>query len=182
MKDIPENAAGLKLPPKTALYLLVGLGVLVLFVLLGIVPMFQSLGRLDDSIVQTRFRIEEQNVLHPIYQRMLGIAAAGGAKAPELPKKQSLNQSQVSQLTDTLAQVIIKSGLEVRTVVPDPSSLSLGSKSLAVTIHVRGATERFRAFLADLALQPSFENVETLVLTPSAGSMEYAVKFWMAAE
>ena len=182
MKETRETAGGLKLPPKTALYLLVGIGVVVLFVLLGIVPMYQSLGRLDDSITQARFRIEEQNVLHPIYLRMLAIAAAGGAKAPQLPKKQNLNQDQVSQLTDTLAQVIVKSGLEARSVVPDPSSLSLGSKSLAVTVNVRGGPERFHAFLQDLALQPSFENMESLVLTPSAGSLEYTVKFWMAAE
>ncbi len=182
MKETPETTAGVKLPPKTALYLLIGIGVIVLFVLLGIVPMYQSLGKLDGSITQARFRIEEQNVLHPIYQRMQAIAAAGGAKAPQLPKKQSLNQGQVSEVTDTLAQIIVKSGLEARTVVPDPSSLGSGSKSLAVTVNVRGAAERFHAFLAELALQPGFENVETLVLTPVGGSLEYTVKFWLAAE
>jgi len=182
MKETTETGSGLKLPPKTALYLLIGLGVVVLFILLGIVPMQQSLRKLDDSIAQARFRIEEQNALHPIYLHMLAIAAAGGTKAPQLPRKQSLNQEQVSRLTDTLTQIIMKSGLEVQTVVPDPSSLGMGSKSLAVTVHVRGSREKFHDFLMELAVQPSFENVETVQVTPKAGSMEYMVTFWLAAE
>jgi len=182
MNTTPETGGGLKLPPKTALYLLIGLGVVVLFVLLGIVPMQQSLGKLDEDIDQTRFRIEEQNALHPIYKRMQAIATGGGVTAPQLPVKQSLNQEQVSRLTDTLTQLIVKCGLEAQAVAPDPSSLGQGSKSLAVTVHVRGEQEKFRGFLGELALQPSFENVETVQVAPKGGAMEYTVTFWLGAE
>lgn len=171
-----------KLPPKTALYLLIGSGVLVLFVLLGIVPMQKHLLGLDRQIEQTKFRIEEQNALHPIYLKMQAIGRAGGATAPKLPDKASLGQTGVADLTDSLAQVIIKSGLEAQSVVPDPSSLGKGSKTLAVSVHVRGPMERFREFLSELVMLPSFENVENIQIQPGSGPREYKLKLWMTAE
>jgi len=171
-----------KLPPKTALYLLVGSGVIVLFVLLGIIPMQKKLINLDKQIVQASYRIDEQGALHPIYLKMLSIAKAGGAKAPKLPERQGLGQQAVSEITDTMAQLIVKTGLEAQTVVPDPSSLGKGSKSLAVAIHVRGTLEQFRTFLGELAMLPSYENIETLKVEPGAGPRDYNLKVWLTAE
>jgi Tfp pilus assembly protein PilO len=171
-----------KLPPKTALYLLIGTGVIVLFVLLGVVPMQKSLIETDHEIVQAKFRIEEQNALHPIYEKMLAIAKAGGAQAPKLPEKQSLGQKDVSEITDTLTAVIVKSGLEAQSVVPDPGSLGQGSQSLAVTVHVRGPLERFREFLGQLAMLQSFDNIESVQVQPGAGQWDCTVKVWLASE
>ena len=171
-----------KLPPKTVLYLLIGSGAIVLFILLGIIPMQQKLVELDRSIAQTQFRIEEQGALHPIYMKMLSIARAGGAKAPKLPDKQGLGQKAVSELTDTMAKLIVDSGLEAQSVAPDPSSLGKGSKFLAVNIKARGPMERFRAFLGEVAMLPSFQNIQTLQVEPGDGVRTYAVKLWLAAE
>jgi Tfp pilus assembly protein PilO len=170
------------LPPKTALYLLIGLGVIVLFVLLGIVPMQKSLQDLDRQMEQTRFRIDEQGALHPIYLKMLAIAKAGGASAPKLPEKQSLGQKDVSELTDSLAQLVVKTGLEAQSVAPDPGSLGKGSKFLAVNIHVRGSLEQTRVFLGELAMLPSYENLESLKLEPGSGPRDLTLKVWLAAE
>ncbi|WP_243358207.1 type 4a pilus biogenesis protein PilO [Fundidesulfovibrio terrae] len=177
----PRSGFG-SLPPKTALYLLIGSGVLVLFVLLGILPMQKSLQDLDRQMEQTRFRIEEQGALHPIYLKMLAIAKAGGAAAPKLPERQSLGQKDVSELTDSLAQFIVKTGLEVQSVTPDPGSLGKGSKFLAVNIHVRGTLEQIRTFLGELAMMPSYENIESFNLQPGSGPRDVTVKVWLAAE
>lgn len=171
-----------KLPPRTALYLLIGSGVLVLFVLLGVIPMQKSLHQLDRQIEQAKFRIEEQNALHPIYMRMLAIAQAGGVKAPQLPQKQSLGQKAVSEITDSLAQLIVAAGLEAQSVVPDPASLGRGSQSLAVKIHVRGSLERFRVFLGELAMHPTFENIEVVRIEPGSGPRDCTLTVWLAAE
>lgn len=170
------------LPPRTALYLLIGSGVVVLFVLLGIIPMQKHLLQQDSQMEQVKFRIEEQHALHPIYMKMLGIAQAGGVKAPKLPEKQSLGQKDVSELTDSMARLIVKTGLEAQSVVPDPSTLGKGSKALAVNIHVRGSLEQFRAFLGELAMMASFENIETLRIAPGSGPRDYTVTVWVAAE
>ncbi|MBI4805770.1 MAG: hypothetical protein HY795_11105 [Desulfovibrio sp.] len=170
------------LPPRTALYLLIGSGVVVLFVLLGIIPMQKHLLEQDSQIEQVKYRIEEQSALHPIYMKMLGIAQAGGVKAPKLPERQSLGQKDVSELTDSMAQLIVKTGLEAQSVVPDPSTLGKGSKSLAVNIHVRGSLEQFRAFLGELAMMASFENIETLRVAPGNGPRDYTLTVWVAAE
>lgn len=177
----PRDGLG-KLPPKTALYLLIGSGVVVLFVLLGIIPMQKHLLQQDRDIEQAKFRIEEQSALHPIYMKMLGIAKARGATAPKLPEKQSMSQKDVSELTDTLAQLIVKSGLEAQTVAPDPSSLGKGSKFLAVNIHVKGQLEQLREFLGELAMMPSFENIESLKVEPGGGPRDCTVRVWLAAE
>lgn len=176
------RAASGKLPPKTMLYLLVGLGVLMLFVLLGVIPMQRNLHQLDRKIEQARYRIEEQSALHPIYLKMLSVAQAGGATAPKLPEREGLGQKAVSELTDFITQVIVKTGLEAQSVVPDPASLGKGSKSLAVNVHVRGPMEKFRAFLGEMALLPSFENIETLKAGPGGGPRDYTLKIWLAAE
>jgi Tfp pilus assembly protein PilO len=175
--------AGLnKLPPRTVLYLLIGSGVIVLFVLLGIIPMQKRLQQQDRDIEQKKFRIEEQHALHPIYLKMLAIAKAGGTTAPKLPDREGLGQKAVSEITDSLAQLIIQAGLEAQSVVPDPSSLGKGSKSLAVNIHVRGSLERFRGFLDALAMLPSYENVETLKVQPGNGPRDYTITVWLTAE
>jgi len=171
-----------KLPPKTAIYLLIGSGVIVLFVLLGVIPMQKSLLETEHEIEQARFRIEEQGALHPIYEKMLAIAKAGGATAPKLPEKASLGQQGVSGITDTLTGLIVKGGLEAQSVVPDPGSLGQGSKALAVTIHVRGSLDRFREFLAALAVLPSFNNVESVQVKPGSGLWDCTVKVWLTAE
>lgn len=176
------RANQIKLPPKTMLYLLVGLGVLVLFVLLGLIPMQRKLHQLDRRIEQAKFRIEEQSALHPIYMKMLEVAKAGGATAPKLPDREGLGQKAVSELTDFMAQLIVKAGLEAQSVVPDPGSLGKGSKSLAVNIHVRGPMEKFRALLGELAMLPSFENVESIKVEPGGGPRNYTLKVWLAAE
>jgi Tfp pilus assembly protein PilO len=170
------------LPPRTALYLLIGSGVVVLFVLLGIIPMQKHLLEQDNKIEQVKFRIEEQSALHPIYVKMLSIAQAGGVKAPKLPEKQYLGQKDVSELTDTMAHLIVKTGMEAQSVVPDPNTLGKGSKSLAVNIHVRGSLEQFRAFLGELAMMASFENIETLRVAPGNGPRDYTLTVWVAAE
>ncbi|WP_243439354.1 type 4a pilus biogenesis protein PilO [Fundidesulfovibrio soli] len=170
------------LPPKTALYLLIGTGVLLLFILLGIVPMHNKLQELDTQMQQTRFRIDEQGALHPIYVKMLEIAKANGATAPKLPDKQGLGQKAVSELTDTLAQIIVKTGLEVQTVTPDPASLGKGSKFLAVNIHVRGSMDKIRDFLGELAMLPSYQNLESLKLQPGSGARDCTIRIWLAAE
>ncbi|MFZ5428315.1 MAG: hypothetical protein ACOZEN_15225 [Thermodesulfobacteriota bacterium] len=177
---LPGNTG--KLPPKTALYLLVGSGAIVLFVLLGIIPMQKKLLSLDKQIEQAKHRIDQQGALHPIYLKMLSIAKAGGAKAPKLPDRQGLGQQAVSQLTDTMAQLIVKTGLEAQSVTPDPSSLGKGSKSLAVTLHVRGTLDQFRTFLSELAMLPSYENIETLKVEPGGGPRDYNLKIWLTAE
>lgn len=175
------NSIG-KLPPRTVLYLLIGSGALVLFILLGIIPMQKNLLDLDRKIEQTKFRIEEQSVLHPIYLKMLGIARAGGAAAPALPERKGLGQQAVSELTDYLAQVIVSKGMEAQTVTPDPGSLGKGSKFLAVSLHVRGTLDQFHSLLAELAMMPSFENVETLKVEPGDGPKEFTFKIWLTAE
>jgi len=170
------------LPPRTALYLLIGAGVLVLFVLLGVVPMQQKLQELDVQKEQTRYRIDEQGALHPIYTKMLNIAKAGGASAPKLPDRKGLGQQAVSELTDSLAQLIVKTGLEVQTVAPDPGSLGKGSKFLAVNIHIRGSMEQIRGFLGELAMMPSYQNLESLRLQPGSGTRDCTIRIWLAAE
>lgn len=171
-----------KLPPKTALYLLIGVGVLALFVLVGVIPMQQHLHDLDGKIEQAKYRIEEQSALHPIYLKMLSIAAADGVKAPPVPERQGLGQKAVSEITDSLAQLVVKSGLEAQSVTPDPGSLGKGSKSLSVNIHVRGPLEKLRAFLGDLAMLPAYENMENVKIQPGAGPRDCTLKVWLAAE
>jgi Tfp pilus assembly protein PilO len=171
-----------KLPPKTALYLLIGAGVLALFVLVGVIPKQRHLHDLDSKIEQAKYRIEEQSALHPIYLKMLAIAGAEGVKAPKTPDRQGLGQKAVSEITDTLAQLIVKSGLEAQSVTPDPASLGKGSKSLAVNIHVRGALEKLRVFLGELAMLPFYENLENVKIQPGAGPRDCTLKVWLAAE
>lgn len=170
------------LPPRTALYLLVGAGVLLLFVLLGVGPMQKRLGELDLRIREARFQIEEQHALQPIFQKMLAIVRAKGAKAKPAPPHVVLNQDQISRVTDTLAGLIVAGGLEAVAVTPDPSSLDKGSKALSVAIHVRGDMERFRLFLDTLSDQAFFQNVENVRVLPGASARDFQIKVWLAAE
>ena len=171
----------LNLPPKTAVNLLIGAGALVLFLLLGMVPKQQHLGELSDQIDQAKFEIEQQNTLWPLYEKIQEIAAAGGAQAPQVPARELLNQEQVSHVTDTLAQIIVSTGLEAESVAPDPSSLGKGSKALSVTIRVKGEMDRFRQLLTELAALPSFVNVQTVRISQSPTKKEYTVTVWLAA-
>jgi len=139
---------------------------------------FAQYNRID----QGALRILEQGMLQPVYQNMLTIAKANGAKAPKTPDKQPLNQKGVSEVTDMLAQVVVRSGLEAQSVTPDPTSLGKGSRSLSVRLVVRGPLEKCRTFLGELAMLPSFENIQNVRLGPGAGPREMAVTVWLAAE
>ena len=170
------------LPPRTLVYLLIGAGALTLFLLLGVFPMQKNLDELDFSIRQATFQIEEQHALQPIYQKMLAIARAGGAKAPPTPVKKGLGEGQLTRVTDTLTALIVSGGLEAVALTPDPSSLGKGSKALAVAIHVKGDMQHFREFLTQLAALPFFENIESVQVQPGSGARDFQVKAWLASE
>jgi len=156
--------------------------VILVIILLMIYPDYRTLAALDRNIKQLNTKIETQELLSPLFQKML---IEGDLKLPEgvaFPKAEKLTQDKTESIVSVFHELAGKSGLKVVEVSPDVESSLNGSGFLLMNVVVKGDFIKLREFLMDLGNLPYLEQIEQIKLQNIDGGKEVRLKIWLVKE
>ncbi|MCU0586899.1 MAG: hypothetical protein MUF52_01980 [Syntrophobacteraceae bacterium] len=153
----------LLLPKRSLYYLLVCVGGILAFLLLGIMPLQLAQKDLDSDIAAVEARIEEQKSLFPVFQDLLHQERRAHELGVLLPSSRSrLAQDQIDGISTVLGGLAAQCGTDIVNVTTDLKSLEADVKTLRVRISAKGELPRFRCFLLELCRLPYLESVDDL--------------------
>lgn len=162
-------------------YLAICLLGIFLYLALGIVPNQRTLRELDETLAETKARIEEREMLISVRQALKQRTqkqgnSLQGARTLPLPSKNEHVSIEVDKLNATMKDIARQAKVELVSLTPGLGSLEGNSKVLAVELVVRGAFPAFRRFLIALGGLPYLEHVEELQCQQNSEGLELRVK------
>jgi hypothetical protein len=155
-------------------------GGLLLFILLGIIPLQRYAIGLDREIKDIRFQVEEQKNLLPIYQSLKAKSQAGSGRVLPTPKKSGLSRDLIDMVPPTIRKIATRANMDPLSVTPDVNALAGQPRYLLVHSVVRGEFYDFRRFLIGLGELPYLERIEEIEIQQNPDIMEFKMKIWLA--
>ena len=156
--------------------------VILVIILLMIYPDYRTLATLDKNIKQLNTKIETQELLFPLFQKMLteiDLKLPGGGA---FPKEEKLTQEKAERIVSVFYELADKSGLKVVEVSPDVESTLNGSGFLLMNVVVKGDFSELREFLLELGHLPYLEKIEQIKLQNIDGGKEVRLRVWLVKE
>jgi hypothetical protein len=170
------------IPREIIPYLMICTGGILGFILLAIYPYQRHLTGLDTDIETIEAQIEEQEILNPIYHKLLKqISLTEGRVLPN-PQKGKLESDKVAEISSVFEEKAKSSNLDLISVVPDVTSLVEAPEHLSVTARLKGSFFDFRNFFIQINKIPYLEHIEEVQIQPAAGTKEMRVKVWLALD
>jgi len=150
--------------------------ILIIFYFVAIYPYQRSLDAIDVKMAQTVDRIEKQNVLLPIYEKMIKIGEGEVRGELTLPEKKGFSRKEIDTVSSLLKKMADKYGMEVVSVSPDVATMIAESDDILVGIRLRGEFFDFRKFLVELGGAPFLERVEEIEIKQETGYKQFYLK------
>lgn len=170
------------IPTKSLWYLLLCSTGILLFVLVGLYPLQNSLNQLDEGLAETRVRIEEQKTLFPLYKELMGKALKTETKTLLLPDsvQSGISVDQIEDISLLLQKMVQECDLQPISSAPDAKSLTSASNSMSVNLIVRGDFLRLRKLLVKLETLPWLDHIQEMQIVEAPAGREFRIKFWVA--
>jgi hypothetical protein len=169
------------IPKNSVRYLLICVGVVLLFILVGILPMSFAVSSLDTKAANLQMKIEEQEQLMPFYfvlQKRLS-----DKKVPTtlpMPSRTKLSKDQVDGVPVTIKGLARAAQLEVMSVNPALGSIGGDAKQAPVIVIVRGAMPQFRNFFTALGGLSYVERFDAIEVRPTQTALELKMNLMIA--
>jgi len=171
-----------KLPSRSVLYFSISGMIILVLVVFMIYPNYRSLKSLDNKIKQMNVQIKSQEILYPLFQRMLKEIQFKEPSGLPFPKVEKLTQAQTAVVSSVFRELADKLGLTVMGVSPDIDSSLDGSGYLLMNVTMNGEFLKIRDLLRQLGKIPYLEHIEQIKLKSVAGSKEISFKIWLLKE
>jgi hypothetical protein len=159
---------------------LLGIGVLVLFLSFGLVPMQKSLDDMDLKIAELKERIEIEKKLMPLY---VNLEEKIKMELPELypvPEKKTLPRYQIEEVLPTFARIAEESDMAIVFIDPDIIGLENKPGLLEIDVVIQGDFFNFRNFLIEIAGIPYLEEIGEIKVERVASSLKFGMKILLA--
>jgi len=156
--------------------------VILVIILLLIYPDYRTLAALDINIKQLNTKIETQNLLFPLFQKMLTEIHLKIPEGATFPKEEKLTQEKAESIVSVFHELAGKSGLKVVEASPDVESTLNGSGFLLMNVVVKGDFFKLREFLLELGNLPYLEKIEQIKLINIDSGKEVRLKIWLVKE
>lgn len=167
-----------KLPQETLTLLTICLGVLVIFILVGILPLNRSIAGIEEKIKKTGTKIDEQKEFEPIHKAFQERIKKGAKEiSPELviPKSEKLPRIELQNLSRVMRDISVRAGMTSISVSPQLNSTDVNG-SVSVNHVVQGNYISFRKYLLYLAQLPYYEKIDSIKIEEKDLGLEYTVK------
>ena len=139
--------------------------------------------RLRREISAARARLDELQVLYPLYQELQGLDRPAQWPELQLPDPQRLTEGEVTATPERFAALAATCRLELATVSPRvETDAGDGHRYLAVELHATGAYRQLRDFLMALARLPVLERLDRIEVGRTALHEEIQVLARLALE
>ena len=174
------NKFNLNIPEKSITYLIICGGIVVIFVLVGILPLYLSNRNQAGEIKKIEYQIEEQKGLGPVYINMQKAMEDKDSQILPNPKRTTINREEVAKFQNIFRTIADQSGLITMSLAPDLNTMAGSSKLLLHNAVVKGEFVNFRKMLIALAAISYLDRIEEIRIQQHSDSMEFKMKIWLA--
>jgi hypothetical protein len=161
-------------------YIVTYSGIVFLFMLVGIIPLYHYNSNLIDENKKLKNQIEEQKEQKPIYLNLLKTLSNKDLRVLPNPGKQAIPRGEVGKFQDDFRNIAGKAGLMVISNTPDLNSSAGSSSSLLHTVVLKGEFTNFRKILIGLGSFPYLDRIEEISIQQYPDSMEFKMKIRIA--
>jgi len=175
-----ESKQESSIPRRGIAYLGLFLIFVVLFVLAVIVPTNNWSKELDIKTADTKFRLQEQRTLIPVFQYLKVESEKVVSDTLPLPPKGKLARAMINNLPGNFAASAKRSGMSLVVARPDLSGLKGDFQTLPVNIVLRGGFINFRKFLIGLGGMPYVQSIEEISIQEIPDTKEFRLRVWVA--
>ena len=165
---------------KSLWYILTYSGIIVLFLLVGIFPLYHYNSNLIDENKKLKNQIEEQKELGPIYLSLLKITNNKDLRVLPHPEKTTILRDEVGKFQDDFRKIAGNAGVMMVSLTPDLNTLAGSPSSLLHNVVLKGEFANFRKVLIGLGSIPYLDRIEEINIQQYPDSMEFRMKIWIA--
>lgn len=163
------------------------MGYLALMVLLVLVAAslfapLRSWRKLNRALYAAQMRLDELQVLYPLYAELAGMDSPAKWPGLTLPVPQKLTEAEVTTIPERFAQMATNCLVELGAVSPRVETDDMGRRYLAVNLRATGSYRQLKAFLMGLIQMPVLEEIERLEVRRETLSEEFNVSARLALE
>jgi hypothetical protein len=175
-----QKIKGMMIPKRTLTYMAVCLSGLLIIILVGIIPNWISLMRLDRKASELKSQLEEKKQIYPIYNLLKNNNKQKYSMSLPFPDRNKLLRESIDLFPATLKSISKEAGMDAVSISPDINLLSSGSKFLIVNAIIKGDFFNFRKLLIGLGKIPYTESVDEIQIRQDKGGMEFMLKIRLA--
>jgi len=168
------------IPDKVFRRLMICVGIIIFFILAGIIPLSRYNANLNKDIKKLQSQIEEQKSLNSTYAMLIKNMEKKDLRILSNPAKTTLPRQKASKFQDVFREVVRKSGLKTVSVSPELSTLAGSSSSLLHTAIVRGEFVNFKKMLMGLGDISYLERIEEIHIQQYPDALEFRMKIVIA--
>ncbi len=163
---------------------LLPLTILVVIVFFGIYlySAEKILAGLDEDIIETQNKIEEQKILLANYQLLLQKSPKDFSGVLPSPSLSRLSQEKIESIPILLKDVAQNSEMVPVSIMLDLNSLTDGLKRISVNYFLKGDIVNFRKLLLKLGEISYIEHIEKVYAQGAFPQKEFELKLWLAIE
>ena len=173
------NKFKLDIPEKSLWYLIICGGIIILFILMGIFPLYQYNAHNTNEIRKIEYQIEAQKELGPIYLTLLKTMENKDPRVLPNPPKTTIARAESGKFQNALKTIAEKSRLRIVSSTPDLSMLTGSPPFLLHNAVLKGEFANFRKMLIELGTLPYLDKIEEIHIQQYPDSMEFRIKIWI---
>ena len=161
-------------------YIVIYSGIILLFVLVGIIPFYHSNSNLLEKNIKINHQIKEQKELGPIYQNLFMTLKDKDLRVFSDPEKTRILRGETGKFQDDLRIIAGRARLAVVSLKPDLSTLAGSSTSLLHNVVLKGEFANFRKMLIELGNISYLDRIEEISILQDPDALEFRMKIWIA--
>ena len=174
------NKFNIDINPNSLWYIVIYSGIIFLFVLVGIFPLYHYNSNLIEKNKELKNQIEEQKELKPVYLNLLKTLNNKGLRILPNPEKKTIPRGEAGKFQDDIRLIAGRAGLMTVSLKPDLSTLDGSSTSLLHNLVLKGEFVNFRKMLIGLGAIPYLDRIEEISCQQGTDYMEFKMKVWIA--
>ena len=155
-------------------------GIIFLFVLVGIFPLYHYNSNLIEGNKKLKNQIEEQKELGPTYLTLLKVMNNKDLRVLPNSEKKTISRGEAGKFQDDVRMIAGKAGLMMVSFKPDLSTSEGSSASLLHNVVLKGEFANLRKMLIGLGSVPYLDRIEEISIQQNPDSMEFRMKIWIA--
>lgn len=168
------------IPEKVLWHLGIYAGIIIFFILAGIIPLSRYNVSLNTDIKKLQDQIQEQKNLKSTYAMLIKNMEKKDLRILPNPAKTTLPRQEASKFQDVFREVAEKAGLKTVSVSPELSALTGSSNYLLHTAIVKGEFANFRKMLIGLGYLSYLQKIEEISIQQQPDALEFRLKILIA--
>jgi hypothetical protein len=161
-------------------YIVTYSGIIFLFMLVGIIPLYHYNSNLTDENKKLKNQIEEQKEQKPIYLNLLKTLSNKDLRVLPNPEKQAIPRGEVGKFQDDFRNIAGRAGVLMVSNTPDLNSSAGSPSSLLYNVVLKGEFANLRKILIGLGSIPYLDKIEEISIQQYPSYMEFKMKIWIA--